>query len=170
MFFNLTTNEHQPLLGTFRAMLGLREVGLETDDFILVFASHEIDPFLWLGLPLPRGSRQGLTSSSWVPPRSNFERSPGSEALSMMRTFTPGLVNQSARTRPVDPAPTIRTSLRVIIRAPSPWDNPAQHRLSALAQESCRAGSERVQAAGEVPEVEQRRNNPLPLSRGRRAQ
>jgi hypothetical protein len=35
MFFNLTTNEHHPLLGTVRAIFGLREVGLETEDFIL---------------------------------------------------------------------------------------------------------------------------------------
>jgi hypothetical protein len=28
MVLDLTTNEHQPLLGTVRAILGLREVGL----------------------------------------------------------------------------------------------------------------------------------------------
>ena len=50
MFFNLTTNEHHPLLGTVRAILGLPEVRLETDDFMLVFALHEIDTLLCLGL------------------------------------------------------------------------------------------------------------------------
>ncbi len=50
MFFNLTTNEHLPLLGTVRAIFGLREVGLETEDFILVFASDDVDTLLCLGL------------------------------------------------------------------------------------------------------------------------
>jgi hypothetical protein len=50
MFFNLTTNEHHPLLGTVRAIFGLREVGLETEDFILVFASDDVDTLLCLGL------------------------------------------------------------------------------------------------------------------------
>jgi hypothetical protein len=50
MFFNLTTNEHLPLLGTVRAIFGLREVGLETEDFILVFASDYVDTLLYLGL------------------------------------------------------------------------------------------------------------------------
>jgi hypothetical protein len=50
MFFNLTTNERHPLLGTVRAIFGLREVSLETDDFILVFASDDVDTLLCLGL------------------------------------------------------------------------------------------------------------------------
>src|ERR1700730_198789 len=50
MVLDLTTNEHQPLLGMVRAILGVREVGLETEDFILVFAAHEIDTLLCLGL------------------------------------------------------------------------------------------------------------------------
>jgi hypothetical protein len=50
MFFNLTTNEHHPLLGTVRAIFGLREVGLETEDFILVFASDDVDTLVCLGL------------------------------------------------------------------------------------------------------------------------
>ena len=36
---------------------------------------------------------------------------PGSEVLSMIRTRTPSRVSQSANTKPVGPAPTIRTSL-----------------------------------------------------------
>jgi hypothetical protein len=50
MVLDLTTNEHQPLLGTVRAILGLPEVRLETDDFMLVFALHEIDTLLCLCL------------------------------------------------------------------------------------------------------------------------
>ena len=50
MVLDLMPNEHQPLLGTVRAILGLREVGLETEDLILVFAAHEIDTLLCLGL------------------------------------------------------------------------------------------------------------------------
>ena len=50
MVLDLMPNEHQPLLGTVRAILGLREVGLDTDDFIVVFASHDIDTLLCLGL------------------------------------------------------------------------------------------------------------------------
>ena len=50
MFFNLTTNEHHPLLGTVRVIFSLREVGLETEDFILVFASDDVDTLLCLGL------------------------------------------------------------------------------------------------------------------------
>jgi hypothetical protein len=46
----LTTNEHQPLLGTVRAILGLPQLGLQTEDFMLVCASHEIDTFLCVGL------------------------------------------------------------------------------------------------------------------------
>ena len=49
MFFNLTTNEHHPLLGTVRAIFSLREVGLETEDFILVL-SDDIDTLLCLDL------------------------------------------------------------------------------------------------------------------------
>jgi hypothetical protein len=50
MFLDLTTNAHQPLLGTVCAILRLRKVGLETYDFVLLFAPHEIDPVLCLGL------------------------------------------------------------------------------------------------------------------------
>src|SRR5262249_34966451 len=39
---------------------------------------------------------------------------PGSAVLSMTRTVTPSFVSQSARTKPVGPAPTIKTSLRAI--------------------------------------------------------
>jgi hypothetical protein len=38
---------------------------------------------------------------------------PASAVLSIMRSLTPSLVSQSARTRPVGPAPMIRTSLRM---------------------------------------------------------
>jgi hypothetical protein len=50
MVFDLTTNEHQPLLGTVRATLGLLQVGLEAEDFILVFASDDFDTLLCPGL------------------------------------------------------------------------------------------------------------------------
>ena len=50
MFFNLTTNQHQPLLGMIRAIFGLREVGLEAENFVLVFASDDIDTLLCVGL------------------------------------------------------------------------------------------------------------------------
>ena len=50
MVLDLTTNPHQPLLGTVCAILRLREVDLETYDFFLVFSPHEIDPVLCLGL------------------------------------------------------------------------------------------------------------------------
>jgi hypothetical protein len=36
-----------------------------------------------------------------------------SAVLSIIRTLTPSLVSQSARARPVGPAPMIRTSLRM---------------------------------------------------------
>jgi hypothetical protein len=50
MLFNLTTNEHQPLLGMIRAIFGLREVGFEAENFVLVFASDDIDTLLCVGL------------------------------------------------------------------------------------------------------------------------
>jgi hypothetical protein len=50
MVFDLTTNAHYPLLGTIRAILGLYEVGLEAEDFFLVFASDDLDTLLCLGL------------------------------------------------------------------------------------------------------------------------
>jgi hypothetical protein len=50
MFFNLTTNEHHPLLGTVRAIFGLHEVGLEAENFVLVFASDDIDTLVCVGL------------------------------------------------------------------------------------------------------------------------
>jgi hypothetical protein len=46
VILDLTTNEHPPLLGALRAVLGFSEVGLET----FVFASHDIDTLLCLGL------------------------------------------------------------------------------------------------------------------------
>jgi len=42
---------------------------------------------------------------------------PGPSVLSMIRTATPIRVSHSARTSPVGPAPTIRTSLRLICGA-----------------------------------------------------
>ena len=50
MVLDFTTNQSQPLFGTVCAILRLREVGLETYDFILLFALHEIDTLLCLGL------------------------------------------------------------------------------------------------------------------------
>jgi hypothetical protein len=50
MFFNLTTNKHHPLLGMIRAIFGLREVGLKTKNFVLGFASDDIDTLLCVGL------------------------------------------------------------------------------------------------------------------------
>jgi hypothetical protein len=50
MFFNFTTNEHHPLLGMIRAIFGLREVGLEAENFVPVFASDDIDTLLCVGL------------------------------------------------------------------------------------------------------------------------
>ena len=50
MVFDLTTNQHCPLLGTVRAILGLCEVGLEAENFILVFALDDVDTLLCLGL------------------------------------------------------------------------------------------------------------------------
>jgi len=50
MVFDLTTNEHCPLLGTIRAIVGLCEVGLKAKNFILVFASDDVDTLLCLGL------------------------------------------------------------------------------------------------------------------------
>jgi hypothetical protein len=49
MIFDLTTNEHYPLLGTIRAILCLCKGGLEAENFILDFASDEIDTLLRLG-------------------------------------------------------------------------------------------------------------------------
>ena len=60
MVLDLTTNEHQPLLGTVCAILGLLEVRLETEDFMLVFALHEIDTLLCLCLHTGKASRQPL--------------------------------------------------------------------------------------------------------------
>jgi len=50
MVLDFTTNQSQPLFGTVCAILRLREVGLETYDFFLVFAPHEIDTVLCLCL------------------------------------------------------------------------------------------------------------------------
>ena len=50
MLFNLTTNEHQPLLDMIRAIFGLREVGLEAENFVFVFALDDIDTLLCVGL------------------------------------------------------------------------------------------------------------------------
>ena len=50
MVFDLTTNQHCPLLGTVRAILGLCEVGLEAENFILVFPLGDVGTFLCLGL------------------------------------------------------------------------------------------------------------------------
>ena len=50
MVLDFTTNQSQPLFGTVCAILRLREVCLETYDFFLVFAPHEIDTVLCLGL------------------------------------------------------------------------------------------------------------------------
>ena len=48
---------------------------------------------------------------------------PGSAALSTMRTWTPSRVSQSASTKPVGPAPTMRTgsTLAGDIRSTSVW-------------------------------------------------
>ena len=50
MFFNLTTNEHPPLLGMIRAIFSLREVSLEAENFVLVLASDYIDTLLCVSL------------------------------------------------------------------------------------------------------------------------
>jgi hypothetical protein len=41
MVLDLTTNEDQPLLGTVGAIVGLHEVGLQTEDLIVDFASPQ---------------------------------------------------------------------------------------------------------------------------------
>jgi hypothetical protein len=50
---------------------------------------------------------------------------PGSSVLSMMRILAQSFVNHKARTKPVGPAPTIRTSLRVMIILPMSSKVPA---------------------------------------------
>jgi hypothetical protein len=50
VILDLTTNVHPPLLGPLCAIFGLREVGLEAENFVLVFASDDIDTLLCVGL------------------------------------------------------------------------------------------------------------------------
>jgi hypothetical protein len=50
MVLDLATNEDQPLLGTVGAIVGLHEVGLQTEDLIVDFASHEINRLFSLSL------------------------------------------------------------------------------------------------------------------------
>jgi hypothetical protein len=47
---DLMMKEHHPLFGTVGAIFGLREVGLEAENFVLVFALDDIDTLLCGGL------------------------------------------------------------------------------------------------------------------------
>src|SRR4051794_38468165 len=63
---------------------------------------------------------------------------PGSAALSMIRTPIPRRISQSAKTRPVGPAPTIRTlGLAVNRRADVPWGRRqgAYHRQTSASRD-----------------------------------
>jgi hypothetical protein len=75
------------LLGTVCAVFGLCEVGHEADDFILVFASDDIDTLLCLGHKRRRSRTRSLTRTPWSCPQATHRRT-GHTAIRNRRTLT----------------------------------------------------------------------------------